>query len=161
MDKYPLTKDTRFTAIITTGRITANNLPRMPKPFLDLVLLALELGFFVFAILRFPFLRVITPTRETYCHYTLRSPYGRQSFVNILLFFNIFLKIKRHYANAQCLKQQLVLFYALTILPKSAFKEAPPIKPPSMFGLLRSSAALPAFIDPPYWIRTASAVAPS
>ena len=38
---------------------------------------------------------------------------------------------------------------------------APPINPPSMSGWLNSSFAFDAFTLPPYWIRTAFAVASS
>ena len=54
-----------------------------------------------------------------------------------------------------------IVSYAFTICPKSGFKDAPPISPPSISGFARSSAALPAFMEPPYWMRTASAVASS
>ena len=40
--------------------------------------------------------------------------------------------------------------YAFTIRPKSGFKEAPPISPPSISGFAKSSAAFLAFIEPPY-----------
>ena len=61
------------------------------------------------------------------------------------------------------LKNITVLFcyFAFTICPKSGFNAAPPINPPSMFGFDNNSAALEAFIDPPYWMRTASAVGAS
>ena len=39
----------------------------------------------------------------------------------------------------------------------SGTSEAPPIKPPSTFGLASSSAAFLSFIEPPYWIVRASA----
>ena len=38
----------------------------------------------------------------------------------------------------------------LTILPKSALSEAPPTRPPSMFGFANNSAAFPPFTEPPY-----------
>ena len=34
----------------------------------------------------------------------------------------------------------------------SALREAPPMRPPSMFSIASSSAALAAFMEPPYWI---------
>jgi len=40
----------------------------------------------------------------------------------------------------------------------SALRDAPPIRPPSMSGWARSSGAFDAFIEPPYWIMTSSAV---
>ena len=43
------------------------------------------------------------------------------------------------------------------ILKKSAFRDAPPIKPPSMSGCARRSFALDPFILPPYWMRIALA----
>lgn len=39
----------------------------------------------------------------------------------------------------------------------SGTKEAPPTKPPSMFGLAINSLTLAGFTEPPYWIRTLSA----
>src|SRR5699024_10817027 len=51
-------------------------------------------------------------------------------------------------------KTHLIFDYleaAATIFAKSgAFKEAPPIRPPSTFSLETSSSALPAFMEPPY-----------
>ena len=41
---------------------------------------------------------------------------------------------------------------------KSAgFRDAPPMSPPKTSGCASSSAALPAFMEPPYWITTSSA----
>ena len=49
---------------------------------------------------------------------------------------------------------------ASTITVKSgALRDAPPISPPSMLGIARSSAAFLAFIEPPYWIAVALATA--
>ena len=39
----------------------------------------------------------------------------------------------------------------------SVFSDAPPISPPSTLAFASSSAALPSFIDPPYWITISSA----
>ena len=58
---------------------------------------------------------------------------------------------------------QPLIFYleaAFTITEKSlAFKEAPPISPPSTCSFASSSSALPAFIEPPYCTTKASAAA--
>ena len=57
---------------------------------------------------------------------------------------------------------RLPYFAAATIVAKSAgFRDAPPIRPPSTSGWASSSAALPAFIEPPYWITVLSATAAS
>ena len=50
------------------------------------------------------------------------------------------------------------LLAAFTIAANfSATREAPPIRPPSTLVLERSSSALPSFMEPPYWMVTASA----
>ena len=38
-----------------------------------------------------------------------------------------------------------------------AFRGAPPMRPPSISGIAMREAALPAFMEPPYWMRTFSA----
>ena len=41
----------------------------------------------------------------------------------------------------------------------SAFRDAPPMRPPSMSGFERRPAALAPFMEPPYWMRVAFAMA--
>ena len=45
-----------------------------------------------------------------------------------------------------------------TMAAKSAaLSEAPPMSPPSISGIAISCLQLPAFMEPPYWMRTFSA----
>ena len=46
-----------------------------------------------------------------------------------------------------------------TLEKSSAFRLAPPIRPPSISGIAMSSEAFFGFMLPPYWMRTSSATA--
>ena len=72
---------------------------------------------------------------------------------------------KLHRTKENSLPREAIFFVyhrdycaAVTILSNfSGTRDAPPIRPPSTLYLPRSSAALPSFMLPPYWMVTASA----